>query len=144
MPNFHSPRKLGGIVGNQNPLPEIDRIMAKKKIYRIVFHSQGNIYELHARHVSHSEMYGFVEVDDLIFGERSALLVDPSEEKLKNQFAGVQRTFVPIHAVIRIDEVDKEGANKMIASGEQEGGNVTPFPMPVYTPGGEPPGPGKS
>ena len=40
--------------------------MTKKRVFRVVFHCQGNIYELHARHVSHGEMYGFVEIDDII------------------------------------------------------------------------------
>ena len=97
--------------------------MAKKHTYRIVFHNQGKLYELYARHVSHGEMYGFVEVGDIIFGERTEVIVDPSEERLKSEFAGVKRTFVPIHAVVRIDEVDKEGTNKIHAVGE-EGGNV--------------------
>jgi hypothetical protein len=111
--------------------------MAKKKIYKIVFHQQGNLYELHARHVSHSEMYGFLEIGDIVFGERSALLVDPSEEKLKTEFAGVTRTFVPIHAVVRVDEVSKEGANKITATGSEAGGNIAQFPAPVFpAPGG--------
>ena len=111
--------------------------MAKKNIYKVVFHQQGNLYELHARDVSHSEMYGFLEIGDIIFGERSALLVDPSEEKLKTEFAGVKRTFVPIHAVVRVDEVSKEGANKVTATDTESGGNVAQFPAPVFpTPGG--------
>ena len=111
--------------------------MAKKQIYRVVFHNQGKIYELYARSVSHGEMYGFVEIGEIIFGERSALLVDPSEEKLKSEFSGVKRTFVPIHAVIRVDEVEREGANKIVAADGEGAGNVAQFPMPVYTPGGD-------
>ena len=111
--------------------------MATKNIYKVVFHQQGNLYELHARHVSHSEMYGFLEIGEIIFGERSALLVDPSEEKLKTEFAGVMRTFVPIHAVVRVDEVSKEGANKITATDSATGGNVTQFPAPGFpAPGG--------
>jgi len=110
--------------------------MAKKHTYRILFHNQGKLYELYARHVSHGDMYGFVEVADIIFGERTEMIVDPSEERLKSEFAGVKRTFVPIHAVVRVDEVDKEGANKIHAVGE-DAGNVSPFPVPVYTPGGD-------
>jgi hypothetical protein len=109
--------------------------MSKKRVYRVVFHNQGKVYELHAREVSHAEMYGFVEIGEIMFGERSALLVDPSEEKLKSEFSGVKRTFVPVHAIIRIDEVDKEGANKIVSVGEGSG-NVAPFPMPVYPPSG--------
>lgn len=110
--------------------------MAKKRIYRIVFHNQGKIYELYARSVGQGELYAFVEVGDIIFGERSAVLVDPSEERLKSEFTGVKRTYVPMHAVIRIDEVEKEGVNKVVGTTEG-GGNVTPFPMPMYTPGGD-------
>lgn len=109
--------------------------MAKKHTYRIVFHNQGKLYELYARSVGHGEMYGFVEVGEIIFGERTEVIVDPSEERLKSEFAGVKRTFVPIHAVVRIDEVDKEGANKIHSVGEG-GSNVAPFPVPMYTPGG--------
>jgi hypothetical protein len=109
--------------------------MAKKKTYRIVFHNQGKLYELYARQVSHGDMYGFIEVGEIIFGERTEIIVDPSEERLKSEFAGVKRTFVPIHAVVRIDEVDKEGANKIHAVGGGES-NVSPFPAPMYTPGG--------
>lgn len=111
--------------------------MAKKNIYKVVFHQQGNLYELHARHVSHSEMYGFVEIGEIIFGERSALLVDPSEEKLKTEFAGVKRTFVPIHAVVRVDEVSKEGTNKIVAADSDSNGNIAQFPVPGFpAPGG--------
>ena len=104
--------------------------MSKKRAYRVIFHNQGNVYELYARSVSHGEMYGFVEIGEIVFGERTAILVDPSEEKLKGQFAGVKRTFVPIHAV------EQSGTNKVIPAGEAS--NVTQFPMPVYTPGGDP------
>ena len=83
--------------------------MAQKSIFRVVFHSQGNVYELYAREVSQGAMYAFVEVGDIIFGERSKLVVDPSEEKLKSEFSEVKRTYIPLHAVIRIDEVEKEG-----------------------------------
>lgn len=107
--------------------------MAKKCIYKVVFHQQGNLYELYARSVSHGEMYGFLELGEIIFGERSALLVDPSEEKLKAEFAGVKRTYVPIHCVVRVDEVEKEGTNKVLA-GDASDSKVTPFPVPDYGP----------
>ncbi len=110
--------------------------MANQRVYRIVFHNQGKIYEVHARHVGQSDMLGFVEIGELIFGERSAVLVDPAEERLKAEFAGVRRTYIPMHAVVRVDEVEKEGANKIISPSDGE--KVTPFPVPTYTPGGTP------
>lgn len=105
----------------------------KKSIYRIIFHNQGNVYELYAHEVSQENMFAFVEVADIIFGERSKLVVDPSEEQLKSQFTGVKRTYIPLHSIVRIDEVDKEGKNKILATGEDKG-NITPFPIPVTPP----------
>ncbi len=78
-------------------------------------------------------MLGFVVVEELIFGERSSVLVDPSEEKLAAEFSGVKRTFIPVHAIIRIDEVEKEGINKIHDSSGNES-KVTPFPSSLYTP----------
>ena len=110
--------------------------MAKKHIFKVVFHSQGKIYELHCGRVSQSDMYAFVEIADIIFGERTAVVVDPSEERLKSEFEGVKRTYIPMHAIIRIDEVSKEGINKIVGSSDGDS-NVTPFPIPMYTPGGD-------
>ena len=58
-------------------------------------------------------MYGFVEIETWLFGERSQLLVDPAEEKLKNEFAGVTRSYIPMTAIIRIDEVEQQGQAKV-------------------------------
>ncbi len=107
----------------------------KKQIYRIIFHNQGNMIELYAHQVGQSSMYAFIEVADIIFGERSKLVVDPSEEQLKSQFSGVRVTYIPLHAVVRIDQVEKEGKNKILGTSDAKG-NVTPFPMPVTPPGG--------
>lgn len=91
-------------------------------IYKVIFHNQNEVYEIYARHVYQSDMYGFIEIEELVFGERSQLLVDPSEEKLKNEFATVSRSYIPVHSLIRIDEVEKEGVPKI---SESKGENVT-------------------
>ncbi len=107
----------------------------QKNIYKIQFHNQGKLYELYAREVSQSHMYAFIEVAEIIFGERSKLVVDPSEEKLKQEFSAVNRTYIPLHSVVRIDEVDKEGVNKIIENGSSvDGGNISLFPMPPLQP----------
>ena len=95
--------------------------------------SQGKLYEVYARKVSQDGFWGFMEIEQLVFGERSSVVVDPSEEKLKTEFAGVKRSFIPMHAVVRIDEVAHEGTAKITAV--EGGANVTPFPVPLYTPG---------
>ena len=62
------------------------RAMAEKKLYRIVFMSQGQVYEIYAREVGQGALFGFVEVEQLVFGERTTVVVDPSEEKIKSEF----------------------------------------------------------
>jgi hypothetical protein len=103
------------------------------RVFKVMFLNQGKVYELYAKAVHQGELYGFVELEGLLFGSSGNLVVDPGEERLKSEFDGVSRTLVPIHAVIRIDEVDKEGQSK-IHEGDGKT-NVTPFPTPLYTPG---------
>lgn len=100
--------------------------MSKPRLYRISFHNQGQVYEIYAGAVSHGGMPGFVEVEKLVFGERSSVVVDPTEEKLKTEFENVERFYIPLHAVIRIDEVNRQG-NARIVKGD--GSKVTPFPL---------------
>ncbi len=98
-------------------------------IYKVIFQNQNRVYEVYARQIFQSDMWGFIEIEAFVFGERSQLLVDPSEEKLKHEFAGVKRSYVPMHAIIRIDEVEKEGSAK-ISESNGGSGNVSAFPMP--------------
>ena len=104
---------------------------SKKKLYKITFSNQGKLYELYANEVSNSNLLGFIEIESLVFGEKTSLVVDPSEEKIKTEFEGVKRTYVPMHSVLRIDEVDEQGVSKV---SKAEGGNVTQMPNTVYVP----------
>jgi len=108
--------------------------MAASHIFKIMFVNQGKVYEIYARKVHHGNLFGFIEIEELVFGERSSVVVDPGEERVKGEFEGVKRTWLPLHSVLRIDEVKKQGVSKITAF---EGGNVAQFPGPIYTP---PPG----
>lgn len=100
-------------------------------IYKITFLNKGQIYEVFAKQVYSSDLYGFIEIEDYIFGERTQMVVDPSEEKLKAEFQGVKRSFIPMQAIIRIDEVEKEGVSKI-----ESGDNIKPFPTLISPQGG--------
>lgn len=104
----------------------------KQHVFKIVFFQRENIYEIYAKQVTESDMYGFIVVEDILFGETSQVLVDPSEEKLRNLFSGVTRTYIPIHAVLRIDEVEKEGNAKITKSPTGNTNNVSPFPGATF------------
>src|SRR5690349_18259730 len=112
--------------------------MAASHIFKVLFVNQGKVYEIYARKVSHGGLFGFIEVEELVFGERSTVVLDPGEERIKSEFEGVKRTYLPLHSVLRIDEVKKQGVSK-ISSFE---GNVAQFPVPMFsssTPGSDAP-----
>ncbi len=111
--------------------------MASNHIFKIIFVNQGKVYEIYARKVSHGALFGFVEIEELVFGERPSVVLDPGEERLKSEFADVKRTYLPLQSVIRIDEVRKQGVSKIVAL---EGGNVAQFPVPFLPPSGSDPG----
>jgi hypothetical protein len=113
--------------------------MKKKKIFRIQFSSQGKVIEIYARRVDSSEIHGFVAIEEILFGERTTLVVDPTEEQLKLEFNGVSKTHIPFHAVIRIDEVEREGTAKILHLASQADGAAA-VPQPLFQPGK---GPGK-
>src|SRR6267142_2349330 len=92
--------------------------MAASHIFKVLFVNQGKVYEIYARKVSHGSLFGFIEVEELVFGERTTVVVDPAEEKIKAEF----------------NDVKKQGVSKIVAL---EGSNVAQFPVPIYTPGGD-------
>ena len=94
------------------------------ELVKVTFLNKGKVYEIFVKSVYQSDLYGFIEVEDFVFNERSQVVVDPSEEKLKAEFAGVSRSFLPMQAIIRIDEVEQSGVAK-ISSGD----NISPFPV---------------
>ena len=100
--------------------------MPSQPIYKVIFHNGGQVYEVFARQIYQSDMWGFVEVEELVFGERSQIVVDPGEEKLKNEFSGVKRSYIPLQAIMRIDEVEKEGAARI---SDASSAKFAPFPV---------------
>ncbi|MGQ7846302.1 DUF1820 family protein [Granulosicoccus sp. 3-233] len=105
-----------------------------KVLYRVRFISQDKVYEIYAREVYQGDLYGFVVIEQLVFDTNKTVVVDPGEEKLKTEFEGVTQTIIPMHSIIRIDEVEKRGTAKVV----ELKGNVTQFPSPIYTPGRTP------
>ncbi|MEO0423688.1 MAG: DUF1820 family protein [Pseudomonadota bacterium] len=113
------------------------RAMSERVTYKILFQSQGKLYEIFANEVSHGAMLGFVEVAELDFGRRTEIVVDPTEDRIRSEFEGVKRTWLPMHSIVRIDEVDKRGISKIT---DAKGSNVAQLPVTYLPPGGgEPP-----
>ena len=102
----------------------------KQAIYKIQFISSGERYELYVRELLSSPIFGFIEIADFVWDKHTELVLDPSHEKLKDEFAKVKRTYIPMHNVLRIDLVDKQGSAKI----SQLSDKVTALHSPIYTP----------
>ena len=100
-----------------------------KTLYKISFFNQDAVYEIYAKALKDSDLFGFVEVEELVFGEQSALVVDPSEERLKLEFNGVKRVFIPMQSIVRIDEVTHRGTAK-VRDKTSSDNKITQFPGP--------------
>lgn len=103
---------------------------SRDPLFRIEFVSNGERYELYVRELSQGSLFGFIEVGDFVWNTHTGIVLDPSHEKLKSEFADVTRTYIPMHNVLRIDEVNKQGSAKITQLSDK----VTAFPGPIYTP----------
>ncbi len=102
--------------------------MSKGPVYKVIFYNRSQVYEIFAKAIYQSEMYGFIEVEEFVFGERAQIVVDPAEEKLKSEFADVKRSYIPMQSIIRIDEVEKSGTSKISEVKSTDKVATLPFP----------------
>ncbi|MEZ0471383.1 DUF1820 family protein [Luteimonas salinilitoris] len=101
-----------------------------KPLYKISFLSHGKIYELYARRVQSGSLWGFTEVADLVFDVHDGVVVDPTEERLRDEFGATRVLHLPMQSILRIEEVEKKGQSAIRDAGSGEK-VVTPFPLPA-------------
>ena len=100
------------------------------KLYKVTFLNHGRIYELYARRVTGSSLWGFTEVSELVFDINDGVVIDPTEERLRDEFGDTRVLHLPMQSIVRVEEVEKKGQSAMrdAATGEAV---VTPFPLPA-------------
>lgn len=101
-----------------------------KKLYKITFLNHNKVYELYASHVAASSLWGFTEVGELQFDVHDGVVIDPTEERLRDEFGATRVLHLPMQSIIRIEEVERKGQSAIrdAATGEKV---VTPFPLPA-------------
>ena len=95
-------------------------------LYKVVFFSQSKVYELYARDVFSSEIYGFIYVSELVFDQNQRIVIDPAEDKLRDEFENVNVLHLPLQSIIRIEEVKKKKSCKIREI--KQGENISQFP----------------
>ena len=102
-------------------------------IYRVFFYQNDKLYEVYAKYLSEENLMGFIEIEELLFQDtKSGIVVDPSEEKLRAEFKGVKRSYIPMHAILRIDEVAKEGIATIKEGGAEKKSNISQLPIHLH------------
>ena len=100
---------------------------SKEELFRIAFLNHGKVYELFCSGVCTSGLLGFIEVSGLEFGDKDSLVVDPTEEKVRDEFDGVEILHLPMHSVLRVEQVKQKGT--AVIRDRESGEKVTPFPI---------------
>lgn len=100
-----------------------------KPIYKVTFLNAGKVYELYARQVASGALWGFTEISELVFDLHDGVVIDPTEERLRDEFGSTRVLHLPMHSIVRIEEVERKGLSAIrdAATGEKV---ITPFPMP--------------
>jgi len=100
----------------------------KHTLYRVTFLRHGKVYTLYANQVDSGHLWGFIAVTGLLFDMHDGVVVDPTEERLREEFRHTKTLHLPIQAVLTVEEVEKKGPSAIrdAASGESV---VTPFPL---------------
>jgi len=109
--------------------------MRAKKLYKVTFLSQGKTLEVCARHVGSSALWGFTEVGELVFEQGDGVVVDPTEERLREEFKDTRMLHLPMQCIVRIEEVDRRGPVAIRDAGSGE--KIMPFPMAPPRSGGK-------
>ena len=101
-----------------------------KPLYKVTFLNHGKVYELYARHIAGSSLWGFTEVGELVFDVHEGLVVDPTEERLRDEFGTTRKLHLPMQSIVRVEEVERKGQSAIrdATTGEKV---VTPFPLPA-------------
>jgi len=89
-----------------------------KPLYKVTFHNAGRIYELYARKVASGALWGFTEVSELVFDVHDGMVIDPTEERLRDEFAGYFQRYDVLLAPVTPFPATKHGLDDVIVDGK--------------------------
>ena len=96
-------------------------------MYKVVFLNRGQVYELFAERVDSSHMMGFITVSKLLFDTETTVVVDPVEERMREEFRDTEELLLPMQSVVRVEKVKKRGTS--VIRDRSSGEKVTQLPL---------------
>lgn len=79
----------------------------KEHFFRVMFTQRDQLCELYAKQLAESDMYGFIVIEELVLPPLLPSQKEAGETRQPNEFEDVIRTYLPVHSIVRIDEVEK-------------------------------------
>src|SRR5699024_5022846 len=98
------------------------------KLYKISFFNQGQVYELYCRKIADSGLsYGFIQISELVFDVDEGVVIDPTQERLREEVGEVEVLHLPMSSVMRIEETKRRGT--AVIRDRNSGEKVTQLPL---------------
>lgn len=89
------------------------RTKRAKTIYKIHFFYLGKIYTLFAKKIEPSpELYNMCIISEIIFRTSPNIIV-PSDEDVKSEFSKVDRLYIPLSYILRVDQMADISENEI-------------------------------
>jgi hypothetical protein len=86
-----------------------------KTIYKVQFIDENKKNKtIYAHKVNPSSFLGLIEISGIAFLGTSDILINPDDEKIRKEFKNVEKTYLPINSIIRIDEIILDSENQVI------------------------------
>lgn len=76
-------------------------------IYKVHFKWKEKEIALTARNLDMTHPY-FVSIKDLVFSDKNKLIIDPTEDEVRNRFGEVEHIMIPFQSVVFIEEFSDE------------------------------------
>ncbi|MGD9808694.1 MAG: DUF1820 family protein [Deferribacterales bacterium] len=87
----------------------------RKKLYKIIFIDEDKkIQTIHSSMLNPSSFLGLVEISDIVFLDKSDIIISPDDGNLKAKFKNVERSYIPLNSIVRIDEITLEKETPVI------------------------------
>ena len=86
-----------------------------KKLYKVVFIDEDKkVQTIHASYLNPSSFLGLIEISDIVFIGQSDIIISPDDGKPKEVFKNVERSYIPLNYIIRIDEITMQKETPVI------------------------------
>jgi hypothetical protein len=99
----------------------------KDIVYRTIFTHLDQVYTIYSQGVSEETLVGFIELDSILLVTQDIILSSENQtahEPFMKQIESIKRTYVPMHAVVRIDEMTRKHFDYEVLDGDEKPMNV--------------------